>query len=84
MRAEISQPNNATRPLGLGETRRFGIRVSAPADDPFTRLVDAGWHREHWYATRAERDAAMDRMGARHRYSRRTDRPSIVLEAIER
>lgn len=82
MTAEISQPNNATH--GPGQECHFGIRVSAPADDPFTRLVDAGWHREHWYATRAERDAVMADMGARHRYSRHSDAPSIILEAIER
>lgn len=82
MTAEISQPNNATH--GPDRECHFGIRVSAPADDPFTRLVDAGWHREHWYATRDERDAVMADMGARHRYSRNSDAPSILLEPIER
>jgi hypothetical protein len=79
---ELSQPNNATRPAAA--ELRFGIRVSAPPEDPFARLVDAGWQAEHWYATRAERDGALSDMGARHRYSRIGDVPSVVLEAIER
>lgn len=82
MTVEVSQPNNATHPPA--KELRFGIRVSAPPEDPFTRLVDAGWHTEHWYATRAERDSVLQDMGARHRYSRGSDLPSVVLEPIER
>jgi len=79
---EISQPNNATG--DNGRERRFGIRVSAPPGDPFTRLVGRDWHSFHWFATREERDRAMQEMGARHRYSRIGDVPSIVLEPVER
>lgn len=82
MTVKISQPQNATRPLG--QEGHFGIRVSAPEHDPFTRLVGADWQTEHWYSTAEERDAAMKEMGKRHRYSRDTDSPSIILEAIER
>jgi hypothetical protein len=82
MSTEISQSNNATRPAGA--ERRFGIRVSAPPQDPFTRLVGEDWHTLHWFETRAERDRAMQDMAARHRYSRIGDVPSIVLEPIER
>jgi len=82
MTGEISQPNNATRPPG--EARPFGIRVSAAPEDPIMKLVDPGWHAEHWYTTRAERDAALRDMCTLHRYSRRTDPPSVVLTAIER
>lgn len=82
MTAEISQPNNATRSPDL--ERRFGIRVGTPPQDPFTRLVGKDWHAFHWFATREERDRALAEMGARHRYSRDTDAPSIVLEPIER
>ncbi len=82
MTLELSQPNNATGPANV--ERRFGIRVTAPQDDPFTRLVDAGWHAEHWYATRIERDDALHDMAARHRYSRDSDQPTVILEPIER
>lgn len=79
---EISQPNNAKRPADAA--RRFGIRVSAPPGDPFTRLVGEDWATFHWFATREERDRAMGEMAARHRYSRIGDVPSIVLEPVER
>lgn len=79
---EISQPNNATQ--NAATERRFGIRVSAPPGDPFTRLVGAEWHSVHWYPTRQERDQALREMAARHRYSRLGDEPSIVLQAVER
>ncbi len=79
---EISQPNNAVGPVA--QQRRFGIRVSAPASDPFTRLVGADWHTFHWFVTREERDRVMQDMGARHCYSRIGDVPTIVLEPIER
>ena len=79
---EVSQPNNATR-VESGELR-YGIRVSAPPQDPFLRLVGRDWHTFHWFATREERDRAMQEMGMRHRYSRIGDAPSIVLEPVER
>jgi hypothetical protein len=79
---EISQPNNAVGPPA-GD-KRFGIRVSALPSDPFARLVGPDWHAFHWFATREERDQVMQDMGARHRYSRIGDVPTIVLEPIER
>lgn len=63
---------------------RFGIRVSAPPDDPFTRLVGADWQNVRWFATREDRDRALAEMASRHRYSRIGDVPSIVLEPVER
>ena len=41
------------------------------------------WHREHWYATREERDAALADMAGEHEYSRRGDKPTLKLEPIE-
>jgi hypothetical protein len=82
MTVEISQPNNATRPADAD--CRFGIRVSAPPQDPFARLVGQDWHTFHWFVSREERDRAMQDMAARHRYSRSGDLPSIVLDPVER
>ena len=79
---EISQPNTSTRPPQADG--RFGIRVSAPPQEFFSRLVGADWHTVHWYATRAERDAALADMAARHRYSRGSDLPTTILEPVER
>lgn len=79
---DLSQAHNVTR-IDSGD-RRFGIRVSVPPEDPFTRLVGADWHTFHWFATREERDRVMQEMGARHCYSRIGDVPSIMLEPVER
>jgi hypothetical protein len=80
---EIAHDHNMTGREPAGE-RRFGIRVSAPPEDPFTRLVGSDWHAFQWFATREERDRVMREMAARHRYSRIGDAPSIVLQAVER
>ncbi len=79
---EISQPNNATR-SNDGDCR-FGIRVTAPPQEFFSRLVGTDWQTTHWFATRAERDRQLAEMGARHRFSRDSDTPSVILEPIER
>lgn len=79
---DISQPNNAAGYVGMEP--RFGVRVSAPPGDPFSRLVGADWQSLCWFATPEARDRAMQEMTARHRYSRSSDLPSIVVEAVER
>ena len=60
----------------------FGIRVSLRPSDPFTRLVGADWQKLHWFATERERDEVFEDMASRHRYSRRGDEPTVVLEKI--
>ncbi|HEU0224687.1 MAG TPA: hypothetical protein VFR29_04590 [Steroidobacteraceae bacterium] len=64
------------------ESRPFGIRVTLDAQDPFTRLVDAGWRKEHWFATAQERDEALADMASQHLYSREGDAPSVRYEKI--
>lgn len=64
--------------------RPFGIRVTLPAGDTFTSLLGDDWERLHWYRTEAERDAAFERMAARHGYYRKTDNPTQILEKIRR
>ena len=78
---EICHPHNLNR--DLNRARPFGIRVSLPAGDTFTRLLGPDWERFHWYVTATERDRALEDMVAEHLYSRRGDRPSVVFEAVE-
>jgi len=73
---------NTTQPDD--ENGNFGIRISLPDGDPFTRLVDDGWTATHWYASRTARDLAMSDMRREHEYSRSGDAPALVFEAIER
>jgi hypothetical protein len=78
---DICHPHNLSKPLDA--PKPYGIRVSMRANDTFARLLGTGWHREHWYATRDERDAALADMAGEHQYSRRGDKPTLKLEPIE-
>jgi hypothetical protein len=62
----------------------FGIRVSIKATDSFARIIGKDWEREHWYASRYERDRALEDMASQHVYSRNGDRPTLIYEPIER
>ena len=76
--------HNVVEPGKVATEKKFGIRVSLPQGDPFTRLLGNEWEHVHWYATEAERDKAFDDMAARHLYSRHSDTASQVLEKILR
>jgi len=64
--------------------RRFGIRVTLPSSDTFSRILGEDWETMHWYASETERDRAFERMARRHGYYRKTDTPTQVLEKIVR
>ena len=68
----------------VDDNGNFGIRVSLPAGDPFTRLLDEEWNKVHWFGTRTERDLVLQDMAREHEYSRSGDAPTLVFEAIER
>jgi hypothetical protein len=79
---DICHPHNLSAPLDV--PKPFGIRVRMRSNDTFARLLGTGWHREHWYATREERDVALEDMAGEHLYSRAGDKPTLVYEPIER
>ena len=81
---EFCHRHNLVEPEKAGAERRYGIRVSLPAGDTFSRLLGEDWERVHWYATEAERDGAFANMARRHGYYRNTDTPTQVLEKIVR
>ena len=81
---DLSNRHNLRGPPPAGATLRFGIRVTMPASDPLRSLLGNDWHKEHWFAARADRDEALAEMGKRHAYSRIGDTPSIRLESIDR
>lgn len=78
----ICHPHNLVTPLPA--EKRFGIRVHSRTSDPFRRLVGNDWAKEHWFATREERDAALANMSARYVYFRPGDRPSLEFEKVEK
>ena len=78
---EICHDHNLNRdPAG---EKPFGIRVSLPTGDTFGRLLGEQWERFHWFATREERDRALEDMAGEHLYSRRGDRPTVILEPVD-
>ena len=78
----ICHAHNLNRPVSTH--RCWGVRVTLRADDPFARLVGADWHREHWFETERERDAALADMSSRYPFFRIGDEPALVFERIER
>ena len=72
--------NLARKPEGL---KRYGIRVSLPAGDTFTRLIGTDWEQFHWFDTSRERDRTLEDMASEHLYSRDGDRPQLIFEAVE-
>ena len=78
----ISQPQNLERPVDPSP-KPYGLRISLPPGDPFSRIMGAHWYREHWFASAAERDAALADMSRRHEYSRIGDKPALVFAKVE-
>ena len=64
--------------------KKFGIKVSLPPGDTFSKVLGDDWQRVHWYGTEVERDKAFDDMARRHEYSRSSDYPTQILEKIFR
>ena len=64
--------------------RVFGIRMTLPANDPLIALLGGEAEMYRWYATAAERDAALDEMRREHEYSRIGDRPTLSYAKVER
>ena len=81
---DTSNPHNLLHRLPEAASLRFGIRVTMPPGDPLRRVLGDDWHKEHWFASREERDAALLEMGRRHPFNRIGDIPSIQLAPLER
>jgi len=78
----VCQPHNLRKPVGQGP-KPYGVRISLKPGDPFRKIMGAEWHREHWYATATERDAALTEMSRKHEYSRAGDKPSLLFDKVE-
>jgi len=71
-------------PVPLPDQRPFGIRVRLRSSDPFRNLVGGDWNKEHWFASRRERDLALNAMSQRYVYFRPGDQPSLRFEAVNK
>ena len=67
----------------LPQSLPFGLRIRARRNDPFRHLVGDEWQKEHWYATRAERDVALAQMSGRYVYFRSGDAPTLDFEKVD-
>lgn len=67
----------------LPEQRPFGIRVRLRRSDPFRKLLGDDWTKEHWFATRGERDARLAEMSGRYVYFRPGDSPTLDFETVD-
>ena len=76
--------HNLVEPGKAVAERKFGIRVTLPPGDTFSRMLGSDWETLHWYRSEAERDQAFEKMAVRHGYYRKTDSPTQVLEKIVR
>lgn len=68
----------------LPESRPYGIRVTLKAGDPFRNLVGDDWSKEHWYATRQERDRALAEMSQKYVYFRPGDQPALRFDTVNK
>lgn len=67
----------------LPEVRPFGIRVRPRRSDPIRNLLGDDWEKQHWFATRAERDEALAQMSGRYLYFRPGDQPTLEFERVD-
>jgi hypothetical protein len=67
----------------LPETRPYGIRVRLRKGDPFRNLLGDDWEKQHWFASRNERDDVLVQMSGRYLYFRPGDAPALDFERVD-
>lgn len=78
----ISNAHNLTPAVSTRKDQPYGVRISLRRGDPFGKLLGDDWSRTHWFATAAERDAALAEMSRKHEYSRPGDAPALNFEKV--
>lgn len=77
----VCHEHNLREPLPT--QRPFGIRVRLRGSDPIRNLLGDDWEKEHWFATRAARDRALEQMSKRYEYFRPGDSPTVDFETVD-
>ena len=67
----------------LPRSRPYGFRVRMRRSDPLRNLIGDAWHKEHWFATAADRDRALAEMSSRYLYFRPGDAPTLEYERLD-
>ena len=66
--------------------KNYGIKITLPEDDPLRaeHLLGPDWEGYRWYASAEERDDAFADMQEDLLWYRKGDRPSQIVEKIEK
>ena len=66
-------------------TRRYGIVVTMPPNDPLSapHLLGEEWSGTRWFDSAEARDTALEAMRRQPRYYRYGDRPSVELTPVD-
>lgn len=75
--------HNRSRPLP-DAPKAWGIRLSLPEQDPMRPLLGDDWEQYQWFASEAAREAKLAQLQQQFTYYRNGDRPSFVLERVNR
>lgn len=75
--------HNRSSPLPAGP-RTWGVRLSLPEGDPMRSLLGDDWHQYHWFASEPEREAKLEQLRGQFVYYRKGDRPSFIVERVNR
>jgi len=65
-------------------SRSFGLRLSLPDGDPMRKLLGDDWHQFQWFESEKARNAKIEELTGRFAYYRKGDRPTFVIERVER
>jgi hypothetical protein len=75
--------HNRSRPLPEAPPA-WGIRLSLPEHDPMRAVLGEDWQEYQWFATESAREAKLEQLRRQFVYYRPGDRPSFVLERVNR
>ncbi len=80
---DICHPHNRLSDQPAGP-ENFGIRLSLPPGDPMRDLLGEDWAEFQWFDSEAAREAKLAQLKEQFVYYRRGDRPTFVLERVQR
>ncbi len=80
---EICHRHN--RRAGLRQAAKpFGIRLTLPEGDPMRQVLGDDWHQYQWFEDEKAREKRIEELTGRFVYYRKGDRPTFVIERVER